>query len=97
MCERSDENIEQIQTDPQIVEYPHDKSTSENRIRLVKEDEENLPETGDRFSGCDIKPSFQERVGKLEKSISQSDKKTYKYVIDKCIFVIDIKEIQMIE
>ena len=97
MCERSDKNIEQIQADSQIIEDPHDKGTSENRIGLVQEDEKNLPKTGDRFSGCDIKPSFQETVGKLEKSISQSDKKTDQYVIDKCIFVIDIKEIQMID
>lgn len=97
MCKRSDKNIEQIQKDSEIVKDPHDKSTSEDRIRLVEEDKEPLPKPGGRFSGCDIKPSFQERVGELKKSISQSDKKTDQYVVDKCIFVIDIKEIQMID
>ena len=96
MCKCSDKHIEQIQSDAEIIEDPYDKCDSEYRVRLVEKDKKSFPKARNCFSGCDIKPSFQETVGKFEKSISQSDKKADQDIKDKSIFVVNIKEIEMV-
>ena len=94
---RSDDHIEEIKPYRERMEDTYDQNASEDRISLVKENEQHFLPALHRLAGFDPEASFEKTVWKFKESVGKPDEHSRQKIERDSVLMFEIKEIVALE